>query len=145
MAKIFKAFCVGGVVPSKFCHKTWIDTLYAFRMDTHSIKNNIRILTGDNRKYPVWHLQDFPGVCLNHWLNLQKTFCIWQFNYLRWKRGILELISTPTSSSEMHSNFWSNCYFMRFGRISQRWEIVGQAKLSMAWPLVITYVYIFLP
>ena len=28
---------------------------------------------------------------------------------------------------------------MHFGGISQCWRIVGQAKLSMAWPLVLTY------
>ena len=30
----------------------------------------------------------------------------------------------------------TNCYFLRFGGISRRWENVVQAKLSMAWPLV---------
>ena len=56
----------------------------------------------------------FLGVCLNHSLNLHETFCIWKFIYLWWKHGTLQLISTPTSSSELPWEFKGNCYLLDY-------------------------------
>ena len=59
-----------------------------------------------------WLFEVFLCVCLNYLLNLHETFCIWKFIYLWWKRGTLQFISTPTSSSELQLEFKGNCYFL---------------------------------